>query len=122
MTAEDDAQRPATAVRRLLPRTAGFADLWTARRAPLPRHAWLGWLPHSHAVLFAVLTGLWNLSAHAVQGSPPPAPLWPLAVLQSAAVCLALSRPAPAWQLSTAVLFTTALITDGRVGADTPDG
>ncbi|MDH2390296.1 histidine kinase [Streptomyces sp. HNM0663] len=120
MTAEDDAQRPGTAVRRLLPHAAGLADLWTTRRAPLPRHAWLGWLPHGHAVLFAVLVGLWNVNAHAVQGSSPSATLWLLGVLQSAAVCLALYRPASAWQLSTAALFLTALSADGRVGAGTP--
>lgn len=81
-------------------------DLWTVARDPLPRLRWLGRLPHAHVVLAAVLMG-W-LNAEAGEGDSGPAAMTSvlvLAVLQSAAVVLALSRPVPAWWLSTIALF-----------------
>ncbi|MGA4878534.1 sensor histidine kinase [Streptomyces lydicamycinicus] len=82
------------------------ADLWTVARDPLPRLRWLGRLPHAHVVLAAVLMGWLN----AVQGEGDFGPatmtsVLVLAVLQSGAVVLALSRPVPAWWLSTIALF-----------------
>ncbi|MFE1174038.1 sensor histidine kinase [Streptomyces sp. NPDC058773] len=92
------------AVRRY-PRTLR-EDLWTVARDPLPRMRWLGRLPHAHVVLAAVLLGWLN----AVQGEGYSGPatmtaVLVLAVLQSGAVVLALSRPVPAWWLSTIALF-----------------
>ncbi|MFF3325253.1 sensor histidine kinase [Streptomyces sp. NPDC002889] len=82
-------------------------DLWTVARDPLPRRGWLGWLPHAHAVLFAVLLLWLNLEDYG-----PGREAWELVplltVLQSAAVVLALSRPVPAWWLSTLTLFLIA--------------
>ncbi|MGW8970777.1 sensor histidine kinase [Streptomyces platensis] len=88
-----------------IPRTLR-EDLWTVARDPLPRLRWLGRLPHAHVVLVAVLMGWLN----AVQGEGDFGPaamtaVLVLAVLQSGAVVLALSRPVPAWWLSTIALF-----------------
>ncbi|MFE7774010.1 sensor histidine kinase [Streptomyces sp. NPDC057445] len=80
-------------------------DLWTTARDPLPRRGWLGWLPHVHTVLLAVLM-LWLNLEDAVPGPAWIATLLPL--LQSAATVLALSRPVPAWWLSTLALVLVA--------------
>lgn len=92
------------AVRRY-PRTLR-EDLWTVARDPLPRLRWLGRLPHAHLVLAAVLLGWLN----SVQGEGHFGPatmtaVLVFAVLQSGAVVLALSRPVPAWWLSTIAFF-----------------
>ncbi len=92
------------AVRRIPPTLR--EDLWTVARDPLPRLRWLGRLPHAHVVLAAVLMG-W-LNAVQNEGDFGPAAMTSvlvLAVLQSGAVVLALSRPVPAWWLSTIALF-----------------
>ncbi|MGW3008196.1 sensor histidine kinase [Streptomyces sp. NPDC001219] len=90
---------------RVVPRTLR-EDLWTVARDPLPRLRWLGRLPHAHVVLVAVLMG-W-LNAVQYEGDLGPAALTTalvLAALQSGAVVLALSRPVPAWWISTLALF-----------------
>ncbi|WP_405808234.1 MULTISPECIES: sensor histidine kinase [unclassified Streptomyces] len=94
------------------------ADLGTVARDPLPRLRWLGRLPHGHAVLFAVLMGMLMMSEYEQVYEPAPKTMWLLVVLQAATVPLALSRPVPAWWLSTIVLFLTAQVSEGRVGHD----
>ncbi|MCX4638928.1 sensor histidine kinase [Streptomyces sp. P9-2B-2] len=82
------------------------ADLWTVARDPLPRMRWLGRLPHGHVVLAAVLMGWLNADRYKVDFGPfAVTTVVTLAVLQSGAVVLALSRPVPAWWLSTIALF-----------------
>ncbi|MEU0391689.1 sensor histidine kinase [Streptomyces sp. NPDC006208] len=93
-------------------------DLWTVARDPLPRRGWLGWLPHVHVVLIAVLLGWW-LPAEVLDRSGSSRDLvLLLAVLQTAAAVLALSRPLPAWWLSTSVLFLSAQVVEGTTGPD----
>ncbi|MFD5424664.1 sensor histidine kinase [Streptomyces sp. NPDC127084] len=84
-------------------------DLWTAARDPLPRTGWLGWLPHVHIVLLAVMLLMYNMDSidDSLPGPIPP-PIILLAVLQSAATVLAVFRPAPAWWLSTFAFFLLA--------------
>ncbi|MGY5124963.1 sensor histidine kinase [Streptomyces nigrescens] len=81
-------------------------DLWTVARDPLPRMRWLGRLPHAHVVLFTVLMGWLNADRYKVDFGPSAGTtVLVLAVLQSGAAVLALSRPVPAWWLSTIALF-----------------
>ncbi|MCR8572757.1 sensor histidine kinase [Streptomyces sp. Isolate_219] len=81
-------------------------DLWTVARDPLPRMRWLGRLPHAHVVLAAVLMGWLNAVQYEGDlGSAALTTALVLAALQSGAVVLALSRPVPAWWLSTLALF-----------------
>ncbi len=114
---------------RALPRTLGEAlravpgvlreDLWTVARDPLPRMRWLGRLPHGHVVLFAVLMAWLSMAQFQEPARPgtsqDPVPLIGLVVLEALAVQLALTRPIPAWWLSTAMLLVTALNVDDRV-------
>ncbi|WP_407077594.1 sensor histidine kinase [Streptomyces sp. SCSIO 30461] len=81
-------------------------DLWTVARAPLPRTGWLGWLPHVHVVLLAVLLLMLNMND--LSGSAPVPLVGVVAALQAAAPVLALFRPAPAYWLSTFALFLAA--------------
>ncbi|GFE12190.1 two-component sensor histidine kinase [Streptomyces glebosus] len=75
-------------------------DLWTVARDPLPRMRWLGRLPHALVVLAAVLMGWLNADRYTAGAT-----MLALTVLQSGAAVLALSRPVPAWWLSTIALF-----------------
>ncbi|WUB14389.1 sensor histidine kinase [Streptomyces platensis] len=75
-------------------------DLWTVARDPLPRMRWLGRLPHALVVLTAVLMGWLNADRYTAGAT-----VLALTVLQSGAAVLALSRPVPAWWLSTIALF-----------------
>ncbi|WP_395368596.1 sensor histidine kinase [Streptomyces tubercidicus] len=90
---------------RLLPRTLR-EDLWTVAHDPLPRLRRLGRLPHAHLVL-AALFMLWVNAAKYTSGFGPSTTTGTLvlAALPSGAVILALSRPVPAWWLSTLALF-----------------
>ncbi|MET9377448.1 histidine kinase [Streptomyces sp. NPDC002992] len=99
-----------------VPRTLRH-DLLTTARDPLPRQAWFGWLPHGHLVLLAVLAGTANMAAYN-HAAVLTAPVQLLVVLQAAALVLALSRPLPAWWLSTTALFLIARIGDSTVGPD----
>ncbi|MEU2154999.1 sensor histidine kinase [Streptomyces sp. NPDC019396] len=81
-------------------------DLWTVARDPLPRTGWLGWLPHVHMVLLAVLLLMLNMNDLAGSGPMPMVSL--LAAAQTAAPVVALFRPAPAWWLSALALFLVA--------------
>ncbi|MFE2186070.1 sensor histidine kinase [Streptomyces sp. NPDC059455] len=130
MTGGKIADRLAGGVR-ALPRTLGEAlraapgilreDLWTVARDPLPRMRWLGRLPHGHVVLFAVLMAWLSMAQFQEPARPgtaqDPVPLIGLVVLEALAVQLALTRPIPAWWLSTAMLLVTALAVDDRVPA-----
>ncbi|MFE1933061.1 sensor histidine kinase [Streptomyces sp. NPDC059474] len=114
---------------RALPRTMGEglraapgilrADLWTVARDPLPRMRWLGRLPHGHVVLFAVLMAWLSMAQFQEPASPgtaqDPVPMIGFVVLQALAVQVALTRPIPAWWLSTAMLLVTALVAENRV-------
>lgn len=112
-----------------VPRTVGRtlrADLWTVARDPLPRMRWLGWLPHVHVVLFAVLMFLLNTNEHqeVLNGDQYHDESFPtrvllLIALQSAAPVLALWRPVPAWWLSTITLFLSAQAAESLVNRDT---
>ncbi|MEU9859774.1 sensor histidine kinase [Streptomyces sp. NPDC047971] len=93
-------------------------DLWTMARDPLPRQGWFGWLPHGHLVLLAVVAGLGRMAEYSSAMPVLTGPVQLLVVLQSAALVLALSRPVPAWWLSTATLFLTAVVGDSTVGPD----
>ncbi|MEU7006525.1 sensor histidine kinase [Streptomyces sp. NPDC046332] len=87
-------------------------------RDPLPRQAWFGWLPHGHLVLLALVAGVAKMAEY---GSAMPVlggPMRLLVVLQAAALVLAMSRPVPAWWLSTVTLFLTAEIGESTVGPD----
>ncbi len=94
-------------------------DLWTVARDPLPRTRWLGRLPHGHVVLFAVLMAWLSMAQFQEPVRPgtaqEPVPLIGLVVLEALAVQLALTRPIPAWWLSTAMLLVTALSVDYRL-------
>ncbi|MEU6883031.1 sensor histidine kinase [Streptomyces sp. NPDC046712] len=93
-------------------------DLWTTARDPLPRQAWFGWLPHGHLVLLAVVAGVANMAGYSNAMDVLSAPMQLFVVLQAAALVLALSRPVPAWWLSTVSLFLTAEIGESTVGPD----
>ena len=93
-------------------------DLWTAARDPLPRQTWFGWLPHGHLVLLATIAGIAKMAEYAEAIDVLSAPVELLVVLQAASLVLALSRPVPAWWLSTLSLFLTAEITDATVDVD----
>ncbi|WP_370409603.1 sensor histidine kinase [Streptomyces fradiae] len=88
------------------------ADLRPGRRDPLPRHRYLSWLPHAHAVLFCLLVGIWNLNSYARFLEPVPGAVSLLVLLLAGAPVLALSRPAAAWWLSTAALWVLGLLTE----------
>lgn len=130
MTGDKVADRLASGLR-ALPRTVGGAlravpgilreDLWTVARDPLPRMRWLGRLPHGHVVLFAVLMAWLSMAQFQEPARPgtaqDPLPILWFVVLEALAVQLALTRPIPAWWLSTAMLAVTATAVDDRVPA-----
>ncbi|MGW7486137.1 sensor histidine kinase [Streptomyces sp. NPDC054786] len=89
-------------------------------RDPLPRLPWLAWLPHVHVVLFALLMLLLNTNEYQHDFDPIPTRVLLLNGLQSAAAVLALSRPVPAWWLSTISLFLTSVTVDYGATHDTP--
>ncbi|MFB7373561.1 sensor histidine kinase [Streptomyces sp. NPDC056222] len=93
-------------------------DLWTMARDPLPRQTWFGWLPHGHLVLLALVAGLAKMAEYSSAIPVVSGPMQVLVVLQAAALVLALSRPVPAWWLSTVTLFLTAEIGEATVGPD----
>ncbi|MFD9790657.1 sensor histidine kinase [Streptomyces sp. NPDC059070] len=105
--------RPVGAVRTVL--RAVREDLFRAARDPLPRQGMLGWLPHVHVVLFALVVGLANAGEYANAMDPVTVPVGICTVLQAGSVALALFRPVPAMWLSTAALFVTAEAADGRI-------
>ncbi|MFJ7988466.1 sensor histidine kinase [Streptomyces sp. NPDC096351] len=92
--------------------------LWTTARDPLPRQTWFGWLPHGHLVLLALVCAAANLAEYdrAMTVLTPPVQL--LVLVQAAALVLALSRPVPAWWLSTLSLVLTTEVADAAVGPD----
>ncbi|MFE6782649.1 sensor histidine kinase [Streptomyces sp. NPDC057680] len=92
--------------------------LWTTARDPLPRQTWFGWLPHGHLVLLAVFAGVAKMAEYgeAMTVLTPPVEL--LVILQAASLVLALSRPVPAWWLSTLSLVLLSEIADATVGPD----
>ncbi|MFD3993811.1 sensor histidine kinase [Streptomyces sp. NPDC058583] len=92
--------------------------LWTTARDPLPRQTWFGWLPHGHLVLLAVVAGVGRMAEYSMAMADLTTPVELLVILQAASLVLALSRPVPAWWLSTLSLFLTAEITDATVGPD----
>ncbi|WP_367429986.1 sensor histidine kinase [Streptomyces celluloflavus] len=94
-------------------------DLWTVARDPLPSVGLLGWLPHVHVMLFVAIMGLLNANqSRQVLGEA--SALWTLiVVLQPAAALLALSRPVPAWWLSTIGLSATAAAAETGADRDT---
>ncbi|MEU8780207.1 sensor histidine kinase [Streptomyces sp. NPDC048637] len=101
-----------------LPRTLR-EDLWTVARDPLPRLRWLGRLPHAHVVLAAVLMGWLNADRYKVDFGPSAGTaVWVLTVLQSGAAVLALSRPVPAWWLSTIALFLVRNADEVKISQD----
>lgn len=82
--------------------------LLTISRDPLPRSAWMGRVPHVHTVAVVLLVGWANAAQHvAGVGTSPTGVL--LGLLECGAALLALSRPVPAWWLSTAVLVAVAV-------------
>ncbi|GAA0411861.1 sensor histidine kinase [Streptomyces luteireticuli] len=85
--------------------------LFTLARDPLPRSVWLGPLPHFHIVLLAALLALYNANENTRILAPSSAVAL-LTALQSVPAVLALSRPVPAWWLSTLALFLTGLLAD----------
>ncbi|MFE5935477.1 sensor histidine kinase [Streptomyces sp. NPDC056470] len=93
-------------------------DLWTMARDPLPRQAWFGWLPHGHLVLLALVAGAAKMAEYSSAMTVITGPVQLLVVLQAAALVLALSRPVPAWWLSTVTLFLTATVGESTVGPD----
>lgn len=85
-------------------------DLWTIAADPLPRFGgplWLTWLPHVLIITlaFAVLDGnaAELIGAYRLGGLG-----WPLAVIESAALVLAVFRPALAWWISTGAMLAAA--------------
>ncbi|WP_254705631.1 sensor histidine kinase [Streptomyces vilmorinianum] len=106
-----------TAALRGLPRTLR-AELWTWGRDPLPRHAWLGWLPHGHTVLYAALIAIGDMNEYAQALGPGPGQVGVLLVVQAGALVLALSRPVAGWWVSTTALFLIGMVTRNSVGED----
>ncbi|MFF2773984.1 sensor histidine kinase [Streptomyces sp. NPDC058052] len=96
------------------------AELRPGRRDPLPRHRLLGRLAHGHAVLFAVVVGVWDMNHYESFMQPATGAVSLLVVLQSVAPVLALSRPSAALWLSTAALALTAALTSAVAGAGRP--
>ncbi|MDG4534887.1 histidine kinase [Streptomyces sp. AV19] len=95
---------------RAIPR-ALRTDLFTLARDPMPRSVWLGPLPHLHVVLLAALLALYNASENErILAADSTVAL--LTMLQSAPVVLALSRPVPAWWLSTLALSLTGALAE----------
>ncbi|WP_373979158.1 sensor histidine kinase [Streptomyces sp. TLI_146] len=93
-------------------------ELLTARRDPLPRQGMLGWLPHVHVVLFALVLGIANWVEYKYAEGPAKVFFAVCAVAQAGAVVVALSRPVAAWWLSTAAMSVSA----ESVAATVPGG
>ncbi|MGA5562113.1 sensor histidine kinase [Streptomyces platensis] len=80
---------------------------------------WLGRLPHAQVVVAAILMGWVNADRYKVDFGPAPGTtVVVLAVLQSGAVVLALSRPVPAWWLSTIALFLARNVSKVEISYD----
>ncbi|MGW1926958.1 hypothetical protein ACWCQ0_50105, partial [Streptomyces massasporeus] len=92
--------------------------LWTTARDPLPRQTWFGWLPHGHLVLLAVFAGFAKMAEYSEAMTVLTPPVEFLVILQAASLVLALSRPVPAWWLSTLSLVLISEIGDATVGPD----
>ncbi|MEU5051122.1 sensor histidine kinase [Streptomyces sp. NPDC021096] len=92
--------------------------LLTMRRDPLPRLRSLGWLPHAHVVLIALVICPFSAGNSNGEFHQNPTLRMLFAVLQSVAVVLALSRPVPAWWLSTITLFLVAALGEAEVSQD----
>ncbi|MFG2640223.1 sensor histidine kinase [Streptomyces sp. NPDC048370] len=101
------------------PRALGD-ELWTWARDPLPRHTWLGWLPHAHVVLFAVLVGIGDINVYAGVAGPASGQARDLVIVQALALVLALTRPVGAWWISTTALFLIGLSTQHAADAPVP--
>ncbi|MEU8542536.1 sensor histidine kinase [Streptomyces sp. NPDC048717] len=95
-------------------------DLAPGRRDPLPRHRYLGRLPHGHLILLSVLMGLWEQGMYQRGVQELPGILSLLIVVQAAALVLALSRPVAAWWVSTAMLLSTGVAAAPVWGAPMP--
>ncbi|MEU9701748.1 histidine kinase dimerization/phosphoacceptor domain-containing protein, partial [Streptomyces sp. NPDC047981] len=98
------------------PRTV-HGELGNWARDPLPRHTWLGWLPHAHVVLFAVLVGIGDINVYARVEGAGSGQARALVLVQVLALVLALSRPVAAWWISTTALFLIGLSTQHAAGA-----
>ncbi|WP_460067994.1 sensor histidine kinase [Streptomyces sp. YKOK-I1] len=84
-------------------------DLWTARADPLPPSVWLRWLPHGLVCLVAFGTTVANFD-QMIDGYQLGVQYGTVcALLQGAAVVLALWRPVPAWWLSLTVTVVAAV-------------
>ncbi|GAA0608655.1 sensor histidine kinase [Streptomyces crystallinus] len=92
-------------------------ELWTVARDPLPRGV-LGWLPHVHAALFALGVGIAAGAESTSAAGSAGAAVAVCAVAQAGAVVMALSRPVPAWWLSTAAMFVSGELVDTTAGPD----
>ncbi|MGW2961292.1 sensor histidine kinase [Streptomyces sp. NPDC001220] len=95
-------------------------DLWTVRADPLPPSVWLRWLPHGVLWLAAVgitFGGLAELQDHGRLGFGG---AFLIALSQGGAVVLAMSRPIPAWWLSTGGMLVGAVTLLDRL--DLPPG
>ncbi|MCX4763744.1 histidine kinase [Streptomyces sp. NBC_01275] len=93
-------------------------DLWTARAEPLPPSVWLRWLPHGLVWLVAFGTTVANLDQMTDRYQLGMTYGVPAALVQGAAVVLALWRPVPAWWLSLVVTVLAALGARAEMLAD----
>ncbi|WP_079062013.1 sensor histidine kinase [Streptomyces griseoruber] len=84
-------------------------DLWTARADPLPPSVWLRWLPHGLVWLVAFGTTVANFDQMIDRYQLGVQYGTVCALVQGAAVVLALWRPVPAWWLSLAVTVVAAV-------------
>ncbi|WP_340377332.1 sensor histidine kinase [Streptomyces sp. SS7] len=94
------------------------ADLWTARADPLPPSVWLRWLPHGLVWLVAFGTTVANFDQLVDRYQLGVAYGTVCALVQGAAVALALWRPVPAWWLSLTVTVVAAVGARSRMLAD----
>ncbi|MDT0448192.1 sensor histidine kinase [Streptomyces hesseae] len=113
---DGERRRRLTAAVREVPRAVG-EGLLTVARDPLPRSVWLGRVPHVHAVALILGLGVSNAgrSAHGVGHSTTGLLL---NLLQCGAALLALSRPVPAWWLSTTGLVLVGAYREATVDPD----
>ncbi|WP_330351482.1 sensor histidine kinase [Streptomyces sp. NBC_00582] len=93
-------------------------DLWTTRADPLPPSVWLRWLPHGLVWLVAFGTTVANFDQMIDRYQLGVQYGTVCALLEGAAVVLALWRPVPAWWLSLVVTVVAALGARGEMLAD----
>ncbi|MEU1181318.1 sensor histidine kinase [Streptomyces sp. NPDC005820] len=93
-------------------------DLWTTRADPLPASVWLRWLPHGLVWLVAFGTTVADLDQMIDRYQLGVLYGTVCALLEGAAVVLALWRPVPAWWLSLVVTVVAALGARGEMLAD----